>query len=112
MIVSDNAASFTSALFAELCDTNGIHHGTSAPYHPASKGLAERAVQGFKRGFERMGEGSSKTKLARFLLQYRNAPQGMTDQCPAVLLMGRRLRSHLDILHPHSSQRVQAKATL
>ena len=54
MIVSDNAASFTSALFAELCDTNGIHHVTYAPYHPASKGLAERAVHNSKRVFERM----------------------------------------------------------
>ena len=40
MIVSDNAASFTSAQFAEFCDKNGIHH-------PASNGLAERAVQSF-----------------------------------------------------------------
>ena len=45
MIVSDNAASFTSAQFAEFCDNNGIHHVTSAPYHTASNGLAERAVQ-------------------------------------------------------------------
>ena len=88
MIVGDNAASFTSAQFAEFCDKNGIHHVTSAPYHPASNGLAERAVQSFKRGFERMGEGSLKTKLARFLLQYRNAPQGTTGQSPAELLMG------------------------
>ena len=109
MIVSDNAASFTSAQFAEFCDKNGIHHVTSAPYHPASNGLAERAVQSFKRGFDRMGEGSSKTKLARFLLQYRNAPQGTTGQSPAELLMGRRLRSHLDLLHPNLSQRVQRR---
>ena len=109
MIVSDNAASFTSAQFAEFCDKNGIHHVTSAPYHPASNGLAERAVQRFKRGFERMGEGSLKTTLARFLLQYRNAPQGTTGQSPAELLMSRRLRSHLDLLHPSLSQRVQKR---
>ena len=77
---------------------------TSAPYHPASNGLAERAVQTFKSGFDKMGEGSLKTKLARFLLQYRNAPQGTTE-----LLMGRRLRSHLDLLHPSLSQRVQRR---
>ena len=47
MIVSDKAASFTSAQFAEFCDKNGIHHVTSAPYHPASNGLVERAVQSF-----------------------------------------------------------------
>ena len=57
-------------------------------------------------GFDRMGEGSSKTKLARFLLQYRNAPQGTTGQSHAELLMGRRLRSHPDLVHPNLSQRV------
>ena len=105
MIVSDNAASFTSAQFAELCDRNGIHHVTSAPYHPASNGLVERAVQSFKCGFEKMGERSLKTKLASFLLQYRNA----TGHYPAELLVSGRLRSHLDLLHPSLSQRVQRR---
>ena len=49
-----------------------------------------------------MGEGGLKTKLARFLLQYRNAPQGTTGQSPAELMMGRRLRSEsLDIERFH-----------
>ena len=106
MIVSDNATSFTSEQFAEFCEKNGIHHVTSAPYHPASNGLA---VQTFKSGFDKMGEGSLKTKLARVLLQYRNAPQGTTGQSLAELMMGRRLRSHLDLLHPSLSQRVQRR---
>ena len=109
IIVSNNAASFTSAQFAEFCDKNRIHHVTSAPYHPASNELVEKAVQSFKRGFDRMGEGSSKTKFARFLLQYRNAPQGTTGQSPAELLMGRRLRSHPDLVHQNLSQRVQRR---
>ena len=109
MIVSNNAASFTSAQFAEFCDKNRIHNVTSVSYHSASNELVERAVQSFKRGFDRMGEGSSKTKLARFLLQYRNAPHGTTGQSPAELLMGRRLRSHPDFVHPKLSQRVQRR---
>ena len=93
-----NAASFTSVQFAEFCDKNGIHHVTSAPYHPTSNGLDERAVHSFKCGFEKLGERSLKTKLARFLLQYH-----------AELLMSGRLRSYLDLLHPSLSHMVHRK---
>ena len=44
MIVTDNAANFTSVEFQEFCKLNGIRHITSFPYHPASNGLAERAL--------------------------------------------------------------------
>ena len=47
-IVSDNGSVFTSAEFKEFVVKNGIHQSTSAPFQPASNGLAERAVQTFK----------------------------------------------------------------
>ena len=43
--VSDNAASFLSEEFQTFISKNGIHHITSAPYHPASNGQAERCVE-------------------------------------------------------------------
>lgn len=75
-IVSDNESQFTSHEFDEFIRKNGIKHFKSAPYHPATNGLAERFVQTFKRSMKTMKnqEKSLNKKIANFLLLYRNAP--------------------------------------
>ena len=55
-IVSDNGSVFTSQEFQDFMKSNGIIY--VIPYQPSSNGLAERAVQIFKRGLERQTEGS------------------------------------------------------
>ena len=42
--VSENGTQFTSDKFTQFMKLNGIKHICSAPYHPASTGLAERFV--------------------------------------------------------------------
>ena len=95
MLVSDNGLVFTSSKFMQK---NGFQHVTSAPYHPSSNGLAERAVQMFKRGMKKQGQGSIETKLTCFLLSYCITPQTTTGESPAQLRWGCSLRSHLDLL--------------
>ena len=77
-IVSDNGPSFTSMEFQNFVKRNGIKHLTSAPYHPASNGLAERAVRTFKEGLRKATTGSLSSQLARFLFQYRTTPHSTT----------------------------------
>ena len=41
-VVTDNGPTFISTEFESFLQRNGIRHSTSAPYHPATNGLAER----------------------------------------------------------------------
>lgn len=110
-VVSDNGTNFTSEEFEEFMRRNGIKHIKVAPYHPASNGMAERAVRIFKEGIEKMTGGSMTQKLTRFLLNYRITPHSTTGVPPAQLLMKRHLRTQLDIMRPKVAERVRAKQT-
>ena len=107
-IVSDNASGFTSTEFKLFLSENGIRHTLVSPYHPSSNGLAERAVQTFKSTVKKL-EGPMEVRLSKFLFKYRVSPQTTTGASPAELLMGRRLRTHLDLLHPDTANRVADK---
>ena len=53
MIVTDNGTEFTSNEFQEFTTRNGIRHTKTAPYHPASNGLAERECKPLKKDLKR-----------------------------------------------------------
>ena len=109
MVVTDNGTCFVSAEFEQFLKGNGVKHTTSAPYHPASNGLAERAVRMVKRGLKKVKEGSMSSRLAKVLLTYRTTPQSTTGLTPAELLLGRRPRTRLDLLKPNTAERVERK---
>ena len=108
-VVSDNGSVFTSNEFQDFLVKNGICNIKTALYHPASNGLAERAVQTLKEGLKKLTSGCLETKLSRFLFQYRVTPHTTTGQTPAQLLMSRCLQTHLDQLHPNLSSKIQGK---
>ena len=75
----------------------------SSPYHPASNGLAERAVQTVKNGLKKITEGNLEIRLSKFLARYRILPHGTTGVSPAELLLKRKVRTKLDLLLPSTS---------
>ena len=107
ILVSDNATAFTSAEFSEFLQRNGIRHVRTPPYHPASNGLVERAVQSFKEGMKHIRDGSINTRLARYLFKYRSMPHLSTGMSPAEMLYGRKLRTQLDLLVPSIGKNVR-----
>ena len=108
MVVSGNGTVFTSAEFEEFMSKNGVHYVTSSPYHPSSNELAERYVQTFKKVLKKATTEDLQQQLSAFLLWYRSTPHTTMGTSPAQLLMGRRLITHLDLMHPSLSDRVRS----
>nr|XP_037288762.1 uncharacterized protein LOC119181617 [Rhipicephalus microplus] len=79
------------------------------PYHPASNGAAERAVKTVKNKLQKAGPRDIRTQIARMLLTFRSTPHEVTGCCPSELLLGRKLRTALDLLHPDLRTKVLQK---
>ncbi|KAF7646573.1 hypothetical protein LDENG_00185510 [Lucifuga dentata] len=93
-LVSDNGPQLVSQEMSAFLQANGVQHIKSAPYHPATNGLAERFVQTMKYALKTsQGQGTLHQCLHRFLLTYRNT-------APAHLLLNRDLRTAFDLLKP------------
>ena len=113
-IVTDNGTCFTSAEFEEFLTKNGISHKKSAPYHPATNGMAERAVQILKQGLKKNTEDCLSDRIAKLLFTYHRTPHSTTGVSLAKLLIGRDPKSRLDLwtcsnqtFHTESKQQQQ-----
>ena len=107
-IVTDNGTCFVSAEFKAYLRKNGINQITSAPYHPSTNGMAERAVQIVKQGLKKSTHGSTRVRLAKILKAYRLTPHLTTGMSPTEMLLGRRPKSRLDLLKPITAERAKA----
>ncbi|XP_026557986.1 uncharacterized protein LOC113437293 [Pseudonaja textilis] len=100
VLVSDNGPQFTALAFEKFLAERGIRHALTAPAHPAANGWAERMVHYTKNTIEKIETGDIHDKLNKMLLIQHITPNTRTNKSPAELLMGRKLRSQLDRLHP------------
>ena len=113
-IVIDNGSQFTADAFKVFTQRNGIRHVKSAPYHPASNGLAERFVQSFKQSLKAsLNDGRTLTqRLSSYLLTYRTTAHATTGVPPCKLLMNRDLRTRFSLLQPDREKSVADKQAL
>ena len=89
VLVSDNGPQLVSSDFAAFLTANGIKHQRSAPFHPATNGLAERFVQSFKRAINAAPVSTPVQEVAdKFLMAYRLVPHPTTNESPAKLFLG------------------------
>ncbi|XP_063826510.1 uncharacterized protein K02A2.6-like [Ostrinia nubilalis] len=109
-LVSDNGPPFSSDEFNYFLTNNGVEHIFSAPYHPASNGLAENAVKICKKVIKKAvaQRADVDAALQRFLLIYRTTEHSTTKESPAQILQGRLLRTRLDRLKPPREELVAA----
>ena len=108
-LVSDNGTQFVSEEFSQFLMSNNVEHVQTAPKHPASNGLAERAVQTIKNAVKKLSNGNLEMKLQKVLMRYRITPQATTGKSPSELLYRRRMRSRLDQVRPDLVRKVRMK---
>ena len=111
VVVSDNGPQLVSKEFETFLEGNGIKHIKSAPYNPASNGLAERLVQSFKQSLDKQ-KGNGRTLqhcIDSFLFSYRNTPSSATGKTPSELFLRRNARTRLSQVTPKFSVQMQEK---
>ena len=74
-IVTDNGSCFVSEEFETFLKENGVMHIMSAPYHSATNGLAERAVQVLKQGLKKVTTVVSKQDWLEYCCHTESLPR-------------------------------------
>ena len=110
-LVTDNGPQFTADAFKEFAQLKGIRHIKSAPYHPASNGLANRFIQSLKQSLKAsLNDGRSLIqRISSYLLTYRTTAHATTGVPPSQLLMSRELRTRFSLLQPDRDRTVADK---
>lgn len=114
-IVSDNGTQFSSHEFQQFCESFGVIHIRTAPYHPQSNGQAERFVDTLKRSLRKITEGEgvpSNEALQTFLQVYRSTPSAILEgKSPAEVMFGRPMKTILDLLRASTIRKPEPTLT-
>lgn len=102
-LVTDNGPPFGSFEFQKFCDSHHIKKTLTPPYHPASNGLAERAVQTTKSVLRKFVIDNANSfnldrSIEKFLFNYRNSPHTEDSIVPSHRILNFKPRSPLSVL--------------
>ncbi|XP_026533592.1 uncharacterized protein K02A2.6-like [Notechis scutatus] len=100
VLVSDYGPQFTALAFEQFLAGQGIRHALTAPANPAANGRAERMVQYTKKTIQKIEATNIQDRINKMLLIQHITPSATTNRSPAELMMGRKLWSTLDRMHP------------
>ena len=105
---SDCHLNIVSCLLTRRLTKGGSRAPQDPPWLRLCNGLAERLVRTFKQALRAMFQSSKpvKEKLAKFLIAYRKTPHSTTGESPAQLLLGRPLRTRLDLVKPNLNRKM------
>ena len=99
--VSDNEQQLTSDKFRMFWQVNGMEHKKTPPYHPASNGQVERAVQELKKALRKSSLSDPEITVIRFMSAYRNTPHSVTQQTTASIIFRQLPVTRFQLLWPN-----------
>jgi len=107
IIVSDNGRQFISEKFNHFCESFGIEHRHSTPYHPQCNGKIERFHRSLKNALRTQSTNAERTWLENLpltMLGIRNASSEDTELSPSQTMFGTTIRLPGDIILPSCSE--------
>ena len=100
-IQTDGATYFVGKEFNQFCNSQGITHSVSSPYHPESQGALERSHRTLKATLTKLGleyQDHWDTNLPYALFCMRDLPNSSTGFTPFELVFAHRVRGPLSLI--------------